>query len=42
MEDYGQVLEVFLNVSDFIAFVWVRAVARTELQHHILTDSRVL
>lgn len=24
MEDYGKVLEVFLNVSDFIAFVWVR------------------
>lgn len=23
MEDYGKVLEVFLNVSDFIAFVWV-------------------
>ena len=23
MEDYGRVLEVFLNVSDFIAFVWV-------------------
>lgn len=23
MEDYGKVLEIFLNVSDFIAFVWV-------------------
>jgi len=25
MQDYGQILEVFLNVSDFIAFVWVRS-----------------
>lgn len=23
MEQYGQIVEVFLNVSEFIAFVWV-------------------
>ena len=23
MEDYGQILKVFLNVSNYIAFVWV-------------------
>ena len=23
MEDYGKVLEVFLNVSKFISFIWV-------------------
>ena len=23
MEQYGQIIEVFLNVSEFIAFVWV-------------------
>ena len=23
MEQYGKILEVFLNVSDFLAFVWV-------------------
>jgi hypothetical protein len=26
MEDYGQVLKVFLNASNFIAFVWVRII----------------
>jgi hypothetical protein len=24
MEDYGQILKVFLNTSNYIAFVWVR------------------
>ncbi|KAJ5626590.1 hypothetical protein N7528_004017 [Penicillium herquei] len=24
MESYGEVIEVFLNVSDILAFVWVR------------------
>jgi hypothetical protein len=28
MEEYGKVLEVFLNVSDFIAFVWVTIIQR--------------
>jgi hypothetical protein len=28
MDGYGKVLEVFLNSSDFIAFVWVRYLVR--------------
>ena len=26
MRDYGQVLEVFLNTSNFVAFVWVKVI----------------
>lgn len=26
MEQYGKIVEVFLNVSDIIAFIWVREV----------------
>jgi hypothetical protein len=26
MEDYGQILKIFLNTSNYIAFVWVRLV----------------
>lgn len=25
LEQYGKIIEVFLNVADFLAFVWVRA-----------------
>jgi hypothetical protein len=39
MEEYGKVLEVFLNVSDFIAFIWVPNVLWFILKHS-LTFSR--
>ena len=33
MEQYGKVVEVFLNTSDILAFVWVR-------RHFLYTDRR--
>jgi hypothetical protein len=39
MEEYGKVLEVFLNVSEFIAFIWVQN-ALCFILKHSLTFSR--
>ena len=41
MKDYGQVLEVFLNTSNFVAFVWVRVVPSSSY-YSSLTCARVL
>jgi hypothetical protein len=39
MAEYGQVIEVFLNVSDIIAFVWVNIVT-LRLLRNVLTSTR--
>jgi hypothetical protein len=31
MEDYGQILKIFLNASNYIAFVWVRIILASKL-----------
>jgi hypothetical protein len=41
MKDYGQVLEVFLNTSNFVAFIWVRVVPSSSY-YSTLTCDRVL
>jgi hypothetical protein len=41
MKDYGQVLEVFLNTSNFVAFVWVGVVPSSSY-YSTLTCDRVL
>lgn len=34
MEDYGKVIEVFLNASNFIAFIWVGSITPESLICH--------
>lgn len=41
IKDYGQVLEVFLNTSNFIAFVWIRVLPSSSY-YSTLTYNRVL
>lgn len=38
MMEFGKVVEVFLNVSDILAFVWVCALANIPAYHSIRAD----